>query len=85
MTNPIFLVEIQGDVKHYADALPMVKESDYDKFLNKTFIIVDAPEKRHMENVRNHFYKIHSEIRKQEKQLKTKQIEIKYFEQWSYK
>lgn len=79
--RPVFFIEIEGDVKYQATQIPITVIASYEEHLNKTYVVVYADDKKFIKNVKDIYYNIHSDIKKQEHKLKTPQLEIKYLEQ----
>lgn len=62
--RPVYFLEIVGDVKEYAAALPSTIISTYEKDIDKTYVVVTANEIDYSKDVVNQYREIHSELKK---------------------
>lgn len=73
--KPVYFIEVEGDIKQYASALPSTIIATYESHINTTYIIVTANEEDHSKEVKKIYTRLHLDfLKKNAKPLKVSHL-----------
>lgn len=80
INRPIFLLEIEGDIKYNVDQIPMTVYSHYQSRENKTYVITYSESKGHAKNIKDLYYNVHSDLKVHKNKYAKEQVKIKFLD-----
>lgn len=61
-----YFITVEGDIKHYAEQVPMTISAEYERETNTTHIVVQAGEVNHSPAIRKLYMRLHNDIKEHE-------------------